>query len=69
MARSADIAQQEPERWLIGLDPFSSQGLKARLLAVGALVVLSALPLVFLAPLFGAPLLRRRRGGSGAGGP
>jgi 4-amino-4-deoxy-L-arabinose transferase-like glycosyltransferase len=62
MARSAEVARQEPEGWLTGLDPFSSEGLKARLLAIGALVALSALPLIFLAPLFGAPFDRDQGG-------
>ena len=55
MAGDKGLATSEPGGWLAGLDPFSSQGPKARLLAIGALIALSALPLVFLAPLFDAP--------------
>ncbi|MEE8385969.1 MAG: hypothetical protein V3S01_08630, partial [Dehalococcoidia bacterium] len=55
MAGDKGLATPEPGGWLSRLDPFSSQGPRARLLAVGVLLALSVLPLVFLAPLFDAP--------------
>jgi 4-amino-4-deoxy-L-arabinose transferase-like glycosyltransferase len=58
MARHTRVVAPEPKGWLARLDPFSSEGARARLLALGVLLALSALPLVFLAPLFGAPFER-----------
>lgn len=55
MAGHSEAVAPEPGGWLSALDPFSSQGARARLLAAAALLTLSALPLVFLAPLFEAP--------------
>jgi len=49
------VAASEPSGWLAGLDPFSSEGTRARLLALAVLLTLSALPLALLAPLFEAP--------------
>ena len=56
MAGSAELAPQEREGWLSRLDPLTARGLRARLLSIAALLALSALPLLFLAPLFDAPL-------------
>jgi len=56
MAHRAELAAQEREGWLSRLDPFSARGLRARLLSIAALLALSALPVLLLAPLFGAPL-------------
>ncbi len=58
MAGDRGVVASEPGGWLTGLDPFSSESPKARLLALAFLLVLSALPLAFLAPLFGAPFER-----------
>ena len=58
MAGDRGVVASEPSGWLTGLDPFSSETPRARLLALGALLALSALPLAFLAPLFGAPFER-----------
>jgi 4-amino-4-deoxy-L-arabinose transferase-like glycosyltransferase len=55
MAGHSGVAVPEPGGWLSALDPFSSEGARARLLALGALLALSLLPLAFLAPLFNAP--------------
>jgi len=56
MARTAELAPQEREGWLSRLDPLAARGLWGRLLSIAALLALSALPLLFLAPLFDAPL-------------
>ncbi len=55
MAGDSEVAASEPWGSLAALDPFSSQGARARLLALAVLLALSALPLAFLAPLFEAP--------------
>ena len=55
MAGSAELAPQEHERWLSRLDPLAAGGLKRRLLALAALLAVSALPLAFLAPMLNAP--------------
>lgn len=52
------LARQEPDAWPLSLDPLARQDLKRRLLAVLALLTLSALPVLFLAPLFDAPFER-----------
>jgi len=56
MAGTSELAPQEREGWLSWLDPLTARGLRARLLSIAALLALSALPLLFLAPLFDAPL-------------
>src|SRR3990167_3460919 len=56
MAGSAELALRPREGWLSRLDPLTARGLRARLLSVAALLALSALPLLFLAPPFNAPL-------------
>src|SRR3990170_1189482 len=56
MARTAELAPQEREGWLSRLDPLAARGLWGRILSIAALLALSALPLLFLAPLFDAPL-------------
>src|SRR3990170_7286646 len=56
MAHRAELAAQEREGWLSRLDPLTARSLKARLLSIAALLALSALPLLLLAPLFHAPL-------------
>src|SRR3990170_1736385 len=56
MAHMAELAPQEREGWLSRLDPLTARGLRARLLSIAALLALSALPLLFLAPLFDATL-------------
>ncbi len=55
MAGDGRVAVSEPKGWLGALDPFSSEGARARLLALAVLLALSSLPLVLLAPLFDAP--------------
>jgi len=55
MAGSVELAPQEQEGWLSRLDPLSAGGLKRRLLALAALLAVSALPLAFLAPMLNAP--------------
>ncbi len=55
MAGSAELAPQEHQGWLSRLDPLAAGGLKRRLMALAALLAVSALPLAFLAPLFQAP--------------
>src|SRR3989337_2403526 len=55
MVGRAELAPQEHEIWLSRLDPLTAGGLKRRLLALAALLAVSALALAFLAPLFQAP--------------
>src|SRR3989337_3458867 len=55
MAGTSELAPQEREGWLSQLDPLTARGLKARLLSIAALLALSALPLLFLAPMLNAP--------------
>jgi 4-amino-4-deoxy-L-arabinose transferase-like glycosyltransferase len=54
-AGPAGAISPETGSWLSELDPISSRDLRSRLLALGTLLALSALPLAFLAPLFEAP--------------
>jgi 4-amino-4-deoxy-L-arabinose transferase-like glycosyltransferase len=49
------VATREPDAWLRRLDPLRRRGLRGRLLASLALLAVSALPLLLLAPLFGTP--------------
>jgi len=56
MAHGAELAAQEREGWLSRVDPLTARSLKARLLSIAALLALSALPLLLLAPLFDAPM-------------
>jgi 4-amino-4-deoxy-L-arabinose transferase-like glycosyltransferase len=51
-------AGQDARGWLWALDAPSRRSLRARLLAVLALATVSALPILFLAPLFNAPFER-----------
>src|SRR3990170_8554387 len=55
MAHMAELAPQEREGWLSRLDPLTARGLRARLLSIAALLALSALPLLILAPMLNAP--------------
>ncbi|MDP2675776.1 MAG: glycosyltransferase family 39 protein, partial [Dehalococcoidia bacterium] len=55
MAGTSELAPQEREGWLSRLDPLSARGLWARLLSIAALLALSALPLLLLAPMLNAP--------------
>src|SRR3990172_4243122 len=56
MAHGAELAAQEREGWLSRVDPPPARSLKARLRSIAALLALSALPLLLLAPLFDAPM-------------
>ena len=56
------VATREPDAWLLRLDPLSRRDLRGRLLATLALLAVSALPILFLAPLFDAPFDRDQGG-------
>ncbi|MEX0800009.1 MAG: glycosyltransferase family 39 protein [Dehalococcoidia bacterium] len=56
------LARREPGGWLWALDAPTRDGLRSRVLALAALLAVSALPLLFLAPLFEAPFDRDQGG-------
>jgi 4-amino-4-deoxy-L-arabinose transferase-like glycosyltransferase len=56
------VATQEPDAWLLRLDPLTNRDLRGRVLGALALLAVSALPILFLAPLFEAPFDRDQGG-------